>query len=286
MLAFGTHILIFVGLAVKCIAWEIHHPAGAMPAKIRKVNIDGDVIEDPEMTPLQIGDVVQMGTHCYTFSSTARQPSTWSDKICETEESKGVLNDEEFAARITSIDICGITFEENPDALVPAIKLLIEDPCKEIELAVKAALDDYKIRMKKWSELKKKIAKKKRTPGKKLAGSAGREAKDESKREATALKRQDDTLHNMGIDFQDYFRDYKGLLEAHGMYDEDYYQSIVAKWKRILENAKKSYKYGSVDSASLELVDQYYYDEEVEAEREELALKRLERERARASLPR
>eukprot|EP01083_Nonionella_stella_P121751 365916_1 len=38
--------------------------------------------------------------------------------------------------------------------------------------------------------------------------------------------------------------------------------------------------------ARMELVDQYYYDAEVEAAREELALKRLERERARASLPR
>eukprot|EP01083_Nonionella_stella_P026469 72889_1 len=38
--------------------------------------------------------------------------------------------------------------------------------------------------------------------------------------------------------------------------------------------------------AHLELMDQYYYDVEVEAAREELAWKRLKRERAHASLPR
>eukprot|EP01083_Nonionella_stella_P042890 115758_1 len=37
--------------------------------------------------------------------------------------------------------------------------------------------------------------------------------------------------------------------------------------------------------ARMELMDQYYYDGEVEEAREELAVKRLERERARASLP-
>eukprot|EP01083_Nonionella_stella_P167034 560346_1 len=64
--------------------------------------------------------------------------------------------------------------------------------------------------------------------------------------------------------------------------------SCAATFQKMQEEQEKADK-GSAAAdgeARVELMDQYYYDEEVEAAREELALKRLKRERARASVPR
>eukprot|EP01083_Nonionella_stella_P121749 365907_1 len=323
MLAFATRVLIFVILAVGIhgeVKWEIKTKTKT-GAVIQDRFSSIPVNRYPKTDQIRPNQVIKIATNCYKYKvNAAWSEIKWRHVDCDDFKTRKSATlwipqdqtNEQIAALLNTMT-CDIKFEETDPATYAGKsgtmpKILITDTCKHKEEVIQSQWVQLRKYVKEWRKL--------------MVAKQGEMDALLTLQETTTLYKRDlrqfQHLHEQ-VSTKEFVidtawpvliadcRHYKALKGAAGRTREqkDYIEKKIAEWGQFWKDTKTKYKFdvpaepvaeakedyydeydAYEDAIDDGLVEQYYYDEEVEAVREELALKRLKRERARASLPR